>query len=533
MQPALAAIWLSVLLGAALGVWQRFAPRVTEPIRTFAVVAAALVVSLSLLPHALQSEGLGGLLGAAAGYLAIPTLERLGMALFRHGDAQALRLELGYGGLLLHRFGDGVTMSVEGHGHGVLWALGAHEVPVVALVTLAFLPRGLSVALTRAVGLGVSSSVGYFLVHALPPATWHALHGWADAAAAGVLLHIVVHEGLRMHARAHTVEALPPPPRSLPQRMLDLGAALLACGLIAALSLEHDSGALELLRHMLRLALLLSPWLCLGLLLRAALLRLPLRRSLQLGRRSLDPVTLGCSLALLGLPFAAVHLALALLLTVVLLPLRASTPHYAGGDGAAEQAPLLAFGAALERELVSLVGWLLLGFLGAAYIRAHVAPLLDGGSLLTRLAWTAAVAALGCGSAPAAVPLASALVAAGLPPAAALGGLLLGMAVPPLLQRARSMSALSRWAPIALLLLLGVGAALAAPAHLPFLSSVSVEPMAGTARVLSWISLAALLGFVGRNIWQTGVRAWLVTSLGSSLWPVGSHGHEHASPGSG
>ena len=140
MQPALAAIWLSVLLGALLGAWQRSAPRVTEPIRTFAVVAAALVVSLSLLPHALECEGLGGLLGAALGYLAIPMLERLGMAFFRRLDPHGLRLELGYAGLLLHRFGDGVTMSVDGHGHGVLWALGAHEVPIVALVTLAVAP---------------------------------------------------------------------------------------------------------------------------------------------------------------------------------------------------------------------------------------------------------------------------------------------------------------------------------------------------------------------------------------------------------
>jgi hypothetical protein len=51
---------------------------------------------------------------------------------------------------LLHRFGDGVAMSVDGHGYGVLWALGAHEIPIVALVTLAFARRGLRVALGRA-----------------------------------------------------------------------------------------------------------------------------------------------------------------------------------------------------------------------------------------------------------------------------------------------------------------------------------------------------------------------------------------------
>jgi hypothetical protein len=313
--------------------------------------------------------------------------------------------------------------------------------------------------------------------------------------------------------------------------MFDLGAALLACGLIAALSLEHDSGALELLRHMLRLALLLSPWLCLGLLLRAALLRLPLRRSLQAGSRGPEPVALGCSLALLGLHFAAAHLALGLL-TVVLLQLGTGATDYAGNATTAH-APLPPFGAALERELVPLVGWLLLGLLGAAYVRAHVPALPDGGSLLTRLAWTAAIAALGCASPPAAVPLASALVTVGLPPAAALAGLLLGTGVPPLLGRARGMSAPPRGAAIGLLLLLLAGGALlAAPADVLLLSSLRVQPL-GMASALSWLSLAALLGIVGRNIWQTGVRAWLVTSLGSSVWPAGSHGHEHASPGSG
>lgn len=534
MQPALAAIWLSVLLGAALGIWQRFAPRVTEPIRTFAVVAAALVVSLSLLPHALQSEGLGGLLAAAAGYLAIPALERLGMALFRRGDPHALRLELGYGGLLLHRFGDGVTMSVEGHGHGVLWALGAHEVPIVALVMLAFAPRGLGVALTRSAGLGVSSSVGYFLISALPAATWHALHGWADAVAAGVLLHIVAHEGLRTQARAYSTEALPVPPRSLPQRMLDLGAALLACGLISALSLDHDSGALELLRHMLGLALLLSPWLCLGLLLRAALRRLQLRHSLEIGGRSLDPVLLGSLLALLGTHFTAVYLGLSLLLTVVLLQLGASAPNEAHASSAelVQRAPLPAFGAALERELVPLAGWVLLGLLCAAYVQAHVPPL-GGSTVLTRLAWMAAIAGLACGRAPAAVPLAAALVVLGLPAAAALAGLLLGVGVPLLLGGAQGMGLPSRTALTALPFLVATVAVLAAPAELPFLSSLRVRPMIATATVLSWISLGALVAFVGRNIWQTGVRAWLATSLGSSLWPAGGHGHEHPSPGHG
>jgi hypothetical protein len=45
---ALAVIWLSVVVGVVLGLWQRVATRTTGPIRTFALVAAGLVVALSL-----------------------------------------------------------------------------------------------------------------------------------------------------------------------------------------------------------------------------------------------------------------------------------------------------------------------------------------------------------------------------------------------------------------------------------------------------------------------------------------------------
>jgi hypothetical protein len=537
VQPALVAIWLSVLLGAGLGVWQRFAPQVTEPIRTFAVVAAALVVSLSLLPHALASEGLAGLLAATAGYLAIPALERLGMGLFRRMDPHALRLELGYAGLLLHRFGDGVAMSVEGHGHGVLWALGAHEVPIVALVTLAFGPRGLRVALLRATALGVSSSLGYFIMHALPAESWHALHGWADAAAAGVLVHIVAHEGLRMHAHAHAhaIEVTPEPPRSLPQRLLDLGAALLACGLIAALSLDHDAGALELLGHLLQLALQVSPWLCLGLLLRVVLrLRLQLKPRLVPLLTALDPAALVLSLALLGGAFSAVYLALALLSTAGLLALRwgsrSAAPEAASPVG---QARLTSLGTVLEHELVPLVSWVVLGFLSAVYVRAYVSPLSVDGSPSTRWAWAAVVAALACRCVPAAVPLAAALVALGLPPASALAGLLVGVCVPPLLGSAHGLGLPPRTARATLLLSLAAGSTLAALPEGLLFASLGAGPLATTGRELSWLSLAVLLGFVGRQIWQTGVRTWLAASLGATLWSRSGHGPESASPGHG
>lgn len=390
MHPALAAIWLSVAVGAALGIGQRWAPRVTDPIRTFAVVAATLVVSLSLLPHALACEGITGLLGAGLGYAAIPALERVGLLLFRRADPEAMRLELGYSGLLLHRFGDGVAMSVDGHGYGVLWALGAHEIPIVALVTLAFARRGLWTALVRAAALGVSSSLGYYLVSALPTATWHDLHGWADAIAAGVLVHIVAHEGLAESEPSATgAPLLQPPRRSLAQRALDLTAGTAAFILVVALDGDDGPGATDLLRRLLQLALELSPWLCLGLAGRA------------------------------------------------LLQLRS--------EAGSERAPGLR--AALRRGVARLAGWTLLGLLAASYAAAFHDG--TGGvlSTATRVGWSLIAAGLAYASAPAAAPLAAVLVSQGIPSVVAVALLLfaplaraLGVA-PPHRARAQSLAA--------------------------------------------------------------------------------------------
>ncbi|HKO90901.1 MAG TPA: hypothetical protein VJU61_07110, partial [Polyangiaceae bacterium] len=385
MEPALAAIWISVALGAALGIWQRFAPRATDPIRTFAVVAAVLVVGLSLLPHALACEGIAGLVGAGLGYAAIPALEQLGSWLFRHGDARALRLELGYSGLLLHRFGDGIAMSVDGHGYGVLWALGAHEVPIVALVTMAFARRGLSSALSRAALLGLSSSLGYWLVRATPAATWHELHGWADAIAAGVLIHIVAHEAFEERlgldgAAAHIAAAAAPraPRASLARRALDVSAALSALVLVAISGLEHDAEAPGLLEQLLQLALTVAPLWCLGLFARAfvrSLGRSPHSALLERVRRvALDAPVLALSGALLGWPFALLQCGAGLALALGDAPRRAASSTELPGveleaarlDGGRGRR----FWQELERGAAELGGWMSLGLLAAAYALA-------------------------------------------------------------------------------------------------------------------------------------------------------------------
>ncbi|MBU6284019.1 hypothetical protein KGQ64_17380, partial [bacterium] len=86
--------------------------------RTFAFAAAALVVFAHLLPEAVAEVGFPALVVFGAS-LALPALlERLAHARHGHGhlhgehaDDHAPGLEIGYLGLLLHNFGDGLGIG--------------------------------------------------------------------------------------------------------------------------------------------------------------------------------------------------------------------------------------------------------------------------------------------------------------------------------------------------------------------------------------------------------------------------------------
>lgn len=522
MVPALAVIWLSVALGAALGVGQRFAPSAADPIRTFAVVAAGLVVVLSLLPDALSSEALGGVLGVLVGYAAIPALERLGLALARGADSRALRLELGYLGLLLHRFGDGVAMSVEGHGHGLLWALGAHEIPIVALVTLAFARRGWHVALARAGVLGLSSSLGLWLVHATPAPTWHALHGWADALAAGVLIHIVVHEGLG--------ETLPTrSERTALQRALDVAAAVSALALIALPALRHDVAAQALFRRLLELACATAPLIAFGLacLALGRVWRLPLfggpgvgpgrgAASLIAGA-PLAPPALALSAALLGWRFALCQATLGGALGAIAgLWAKHDTPDPLPAPAAAtspERAFAARWWAELEGAITEFVGWIALGLLAACLVEQCLpASSVEAGGPLQAWGWMLGIAALSSLCTPAAAPLAAALVGQGMGVGLALAGLLLGS--PLRLGRAAFASgARNRWGTLGTSI---VSSAAACGLGVLAPDAIAARQPPGSARswgVVGALLLAAFVAVTLRRIWQSGVRGWLQASL--------------------
>ncbi len=532
---ALAVIWISVIAGAALGLWQRMTARTTGPIRTFAVVAASLVVGLSLLPHAIASEGIWGLFAAIGGFIAIPTLERLVTTLFRGMSAHSLRLEVGFAGLMVHRFGDGVVMSVEGHGHELLWALGAHEIPIVALVTLAYARRGVRTALWRAALLGLASSLGYFLVRSMP-GTWHEWHGWADAVAAGILVHIVAYEALAEKLQTRK------------DRAIDVLAAAFGLFVVLLPDVEEHAAAPSIGQGLLGLTLAVAPVLCLGLLASAGVVTLARRHSAGTRHPAPDvssPVAspgpgleaLTLSTWLLGWPFAVAQLAcggalaFAARLTATTDVKRDSAASAErssdAGSAALHAEPDQRFAVVLDQLISRVGGWILLGLLGASYIERFVPS--SGALASLSMGWQGALlGALSIASSvctPAAVPLAAALVGKALPPGVALGGLVLGPAlkfIEPSLAAA-GVGRARRWLSVAVLALLAWGLVTLAA----LLLDVSLAlPRARAAGVLEWASLGLLGLLVIKTIWQVGIRCWLGASL-SGARAVERRGHVH------
>jgi hypothetical protein len=523
LEMALAVIWVSVGVGVLLGLWQRVGARTTGPIRTFAVVAAGLVVALSLLPHAIASEGLAGLAVAMASVALIPALERLVRVPFRNVDAAGLRLELSFLGLLVHRLGDGVVMAVDGHGLELSWAVGAHEIPIVALVTLAYARRNLTKALVRAALLGLASSLGYWLVRAMP-GFWHDLHGWVDAIAAGILLHILAYE------------ALPDRLSTSRERALDVLGALLGVLIVLVPSFERHDGAPNVAQHLLRGTLAAAPWLTLGLAGSALWLARAPRRRQRMPCVAIARPWPGVEAFTWAMPSLGWIACSSLLLSAsALAGLATALVRRVGtAERVAEGAPLTpqaecepqpeprSAWAALEALVLHVGGWIALGLLVQSYIESFVPgpePLASLAPLARApLALLVAIPASICTAG--AVPIAAALVHKGLPPAIAVLGLALG----PVLSNAieiqlragmRLGSASLRLAPLALGTL-GLGVALA------FLVPGTRDPISQSVGVLEWAGLAPLAAIVAKSIWRVGIRSW----LGSSLRSLG-HAHAH------
>ncbi|KYF52993.1 hypothetical protein BE08_21650 [Sorangium cellulosum] len=196
---------LAVMLGGIAALFRHRNEGAMSALRTFALVGAASIALLHLLPEALGEVGWPGLVAATAGFLAPAVLERLVL-----GEAGAHRtpttaLAMGYAAVLAHQFGEGAAVaSLSRVGQlslPVVFALAAHTVPLAMVVAIQVLEvragtggkRAMSAALA---GIALATVIGAFATRLVDAERFEAVEPWVLAAVAGLLLHALSHEAV-------------------------------------------------------------------------------------------------------------------------------------------------------------------------------------------------------------------------------------------------------------------------------------------------------------------------------------------------
>lgn len=201
--------FVAVSLGAFLALSARQGSKAIVAIRLVAIVASAAVIATHLLPEALHELGAWALLAFGLG-VAFPALIEFvtrravkGRENARHSSAaHAAGVEIAFAGLVVHRFGDGLSMGAYGATSPdfqsqvvVVLAIAAHIVPVTTLMILAVVAiRSRTSAIVHA-GILAASTMAGVAVAAVAVKSGHADESpWISAAVAGLLVHIVIHD---------------------------------------------------------------------------------------------------------------------------------------------------------------------------------------------------------------------------------------------------------------------------------------------------------------------------------------------------
>ncbi|KYF68362.1 hypothetical protein [Sorangium cellulosum] len=196
---------LAVMLGGLAALFRHRNEGAMSALRTFALVGAASIALLHLLPEALGEIGWLGFVAAAAGFLAPAVLERLVL-----GEAGAHRtpttaLAMGYAAVLAHQFGEGAAVaSLSRVGQlslPIVIALAAHTVPLAMVVAIQVLEvragtggkRAMSAALA---GIALATVIGAFATRLVDAEQFEAVEPWVLSAVAGLLLHALSHEAI-------------------------------------------------------------------------------------------------------------------------------------------------------------------------------------------------------------------------------------------------------------------------------------------------------------------------------------------------
>jgi zinc transporter ZupT len=207
---------LAVLFGAALGMSPLRRAETLRTVQAAGLGAGVVAVFLSLLPEAAEEIGGYGLIPFAITFGFAGALERVLHARSHDTAKKPLTLlDLGVAALALHQALEGLAMGAvdlverrEGVSllarAGTLFAMVAHTVPIVAVLTLALARvAGLRAALLRVALLTAASASGALLV-AFPrvEALLVESSGWIHGGVAGLLLHAVLHAALPVRRAA-------------------------------------------------------------------------------------------------------------------------------------------------------------------------------------------------------------------------------------------------------------------------------------------------------------------------------------------
>jgi uncharacterized membrane protein YraQ (UPF0718 family) len=593
---------LAVAAGAGLALGG-MGNRAMVPLRSFALAAVVATVAVHLLPEALAEGGTAVLAVFAAAAVAPALLARLTSGKGDHdlhlgpSRGAGLAVELAYVSLLLHKVTDGVALasalgtSHAGHHHwDVVLAVAGHTVPMAATVALAYRHRGTRAAALRTAGLAVAMVAGALVADGAERAGTAGIAPWLNAVAAGLLLHVVIHD-------------LPAPAGRGPGgRLLELIAIAIGVALpmLAGEGHGHDDGG-GLAHHLgaaaLDLALLTAPALAVGLIAAAAIQAWGPRRPLAWIERPgvlgalrgavLGPPAPGCSCGivpvgeaierrggppaalvafvlaapalgaetiavtavLLGWPLALLRVLAGIVAAVLVATVASRLAHSghrapAAGHRARRTSHLppealagasrwRTFLEALDDLVVHTAPWLIAGLVIAAYAAALIpaGALAGAWPIAVGLAVVLAVPSHVCAAA--AVPLAAVLVARGLAPGAALAGLLLGpVAGPSVLALLRALG--PRAALVAAGLLVGLAALLAVV--LDGGGAALDGSLAALFAASPWIgraALALLLVLAVHTVWRGGLSSWLAALHGHHEHDDDGHGHGHDHHGHG
>jgi uncharacterized membrane protein YraQ (UPF0718 family) len=591
---------LAVAAGAALALGG-IGKRAMVPLRSFALAAVVATVAVHLLPEALGAGGTAVLAVFALAALAPALLARVTSGKGDHdlhlgpSRGAGLAVELAYVSLLLHKVTDGVALasalgtSHAGHHHwDVVLAVAGHTVPMAATVALAYRHRGARVAALRTAGLAVAMVAGALVADAAERAGTAGLAPWLNAVAAGLLLHVVIHD-------------LPVPgPRGTGGRLLELAAIAvgIALPMLAGDSHGHEGAGHQGVSHLLAdaaidLALVTAPALALGLIaaaaiqtwgphrplswlerpgptaaLRGALLGapapgcacgvLPVGEAIErrggrptalvafvLAAPVLGAETFAVTAVLLGWPLALLRVVAAIVAAMVVAAVASRLAHHghrapAAGMRARRTSHLppealphpsrwRAFADVLDDLVVHTAPWLIAGVVVAAYAQALIPAGALAGSPVVALALALVIAVPSHLCAAAALPLAAVLVGKGLAPGAVLAGLMLGpIAGPSVLALLRS----ALGAPAAAVAVATLVALAAAVAWTLSLGGAAPDPSLAALAVASpWtarIALAALAAMAAHTVWRGGLSSWVAALHGHHEHDDDGHGdHAH------